>query len=77
MQNLINNIIYYFFPLMVIIIGILLEKFGYFSNIGFSPKYYWILVVILIFYYFITLMIAYESENPDTNEGDKNLPTYI
>ena len=74
MVSLLSSIYYYIFPIMIVVIGVILDKYGYLSNIGFSYKYYWILVGILLFYYFITLMVSYNSENKDTNSGDKNLP---
>jgi hypothetical protein len=76
MESILAILAYYFIPLIIVFLGIFLDKYGYFQNIGFNPKYYWILLGLISFYYLVTLLISYYKDNPDKNDADKYLPTY-
>ena len=76
MESILAILAYYFIPLIIVLLGIFLDKYGYFQNIGFNPKYYWILLILISFYYLVTLLISYYKDNHDKNDADKYLPIY-
>ena len=58
-------------PIIIVVLGILMDKYGYFDGIGDSSKYYWLLLLMVIIYYMVVLLISY-VDNQGADES--NLP---
>lgn len=64
-------LLYQIIPIIIVIGGILMDKYGYFNNIRNNTSYYWILLFMVIMYYMTVLLISYVDKD---GQDESNLP---